>query len=107
MALAMSDAAPSESDLAFGQRVVSQGFVTPEHVRECLLLRYELQSRQGESAPRLRELLVSKGYLTLEQCERVMKTFTTPPPKGGEQAQAPRELPPDAAEAAKSPGNLM
>jgi serine/threonine protein kinase/Flp pilus assembly protein TadD len=103
----MSEDAPSESDLRFGQRVVSQGFVTPEHVRECLLLRYALQSREGKAAPRLSELLVSKGYLTLEQCERVMKTFSAPPPKSAEEKPAPRGLPPEVAEAAQSPGNLM
>jgi len=99
----MAEDAPSESDLRFGQRVVSQGFVTSEQVRECLLLRYQL----GRSAPRLSELLVKKGYLTPEQCERVLKTFTTPPPRSSDAAAAPRELPPDAAEAAQVPGNLM
>ncbi|HEV3028820.1 MAG TPA: hypothetical protein VG457_14670, partial [Planctomycetota bacterium] len=103
----MTEDAPSESDLRFGQRVVTQGFVTPEQVRECLLLRYELRSRDGKAAPRLSELLVQKGYLTLEQCDRVMKTFTSSPPASPEGAPTPRELPPDAAEAAQIPGNLM
>jgi len=107
MTFAMAEDAPSESDLRFGQRVVTQGFVTPEQVRECLLLRYELQSREGKTAPRLSELLVSKGFLTLEQCERVMKTFTSPPPMTAEASAAARELPPDAAAAAQTPGNLM
>jgi len=99
----MAEDAPSESDLRFGQRVVSQGFVTAEQVRECLLLRYQL----GRTAPRLSELMVKKGYLTPEQCERVLKTFTTPPPRSTEAGAAPREFPPDAAEAAQIPGNLM
>ncbi|HEV3028755.1 MAG TPA: serine/threonine-protein kinase, partial [Planctomycetota bacterium] len=103
----MDEHVPSESDLRFGQRVVSQGFVTPEQVRECLRLRYELRSPDGKPAPRLSELLVKKGYLTLEQCERVMRTFTSPPPVSAEAGAASRELPPDAAEAAQTPGNLM
>ncbi|HLY76152.1 MAG TPA: tetratricopeptide repeat protein [Planctomycetota bacterium] len=103
----MDEHAPSESDLRFGQRVVSQGFVTPEQVRECLRLRYELRPPDGKPAPRLSELLVKKGYLTLEQCERVMRTFSSQPPIGAETPAASRELPPDAAAAAQIPGNLM
>ena len=52
----MSEDVPSESDLRFGQLVVTAGFVTPDQVRECLRLRYELQSHGNQKpAPRLSE----------------------------------------------------
>jgi tetratricopeptide (TPR) repeat protein len=103
----MAEDVPSESDLRFGQLVVSQGFVTPDQVRECLRLRYELQSQGGEPAPRLRELLVGKGYLTLEQCERVMRMSASPPPMSEKALVAMQEVPPEVSAASQIPGNLI
>jgi tetratricopeptide (TPR) repeat protein len=104
----MSDDVPSESDLRFGQLVVSAGFVTPEQVRECLRLRYELQSHGNKKpAPRLSELLVGKGYLTAEQCDRLMRSTTSSLPVGSEASAHPQALPPEAAAAARIPGNVL
>jgi tetratricopeptide (TPR) repeat protein len=104
----MSEDVPSESDLRFGQLVVSQGFVTPKQVRECLRLRYELQSHGSKKpTPRLSELLVAKGYITPEQCERVMRSTSSSLPAGSDPNAIPPELPPEAAAAAQMPGNIL
>ena len=104
----MSESVPSESDLRFGQLVVSAGFVTPEQVRECLRLRYELQSTGAKKeAPRLSELLVGKGYITAEQCERLMRTRSSSMPGEPDSDAIPPGLPPEAEAAAQLPGNIM
>ena len=103
----MSEEAPSESDLRFGQLVVSAGFVTPEQVRECLRLRYELQSHGNKPAPRLSELLVGKGYITAEQCERLMRSRSSILPSGSDSSPVGHELPPEAASAALIAGNVL
>src|SRR5687768_4254644 len=104
----MTDSVPSESDLRFGQLVVSAGFVTPEQVRECLRLRYELQSTGAKKeAPRLSELLVGKGYITAEQCERLMRTRSSSMPGEPDSDAIPPGLPPEAETAAQLPGNVL
>jgi tetratricopeptide (TPR) repeat protein/tRNA A-37 threonylcarbamoyl transferase component Bud32 len=103
----MSEDVPSESDLRFGQLVVSAGFVTPEQVRDCLRLRYELQSLSSKAAPRLSELLVGKGYLTAEQADRLMRSTTSGLPAGLDATAGPHALPPEAATASQIPGNVM
>jgi serine/threonine protein kinase/Tfp pilus assembly protein PilF len=93
-----------DSDLRFGQLVVSQGLATPEQLRECLRLRYERSTgSSGPSATRLASILVERGYLTAEQCERMLKLSSsgiTPP-------TAIPALPPDVALAAADPSCVL
>jgi tetratricopeptide (TPR) repeat protein len=93
-----------DSDLRFGQLVVSQGLATPEQLRECLRLRYERSAdSSGASPSRLASILVERGYLTSEQCQRMLKicsTGVTPP-------TAIPTLPPDVALAAADPSCVL
>ncbi|HVE40117.1 MAG TPA: protein kinase [Planctomycetota bacterium] len=93
-----------DSDLRFGQLVVSQGLATPEQLRECLRLRYERSTDSSVASPtRLASILVERGYLTAEQCERMLKICSsgvTPP------AAIPA-LPPDVALAAADPSCIL
>jgi serine/threonine protein kinase/predicted Zn-dependent protease len=93
-----------DSDLRFGQLVVSQGLATPEQLRECLRLRYERSTdSSGASPTRLASILVERGYLTAQQCERMLKICSngvTPP-------SAMPALPPDVALAAADPSCVL
>jgi hypothetical protein len=98
---------PSESDLRFGQLVVSHGFVTSEQVRECLRLRYEYVSQRISPVPRLGDLLVSHGHLTAEQCERARRETSVVPPSQGEPSDGAARMPDVAAEALRTARNVM
>jgi tetratricopeptide (TPR) repeat protein len=98
---------PSESDLRFGQLVVSHGFVTSEQVRECLRLRYEYVTQRIRPIPRLGDLLVSHGYLTAEQCERARRETAAVPAKQGDPPKGAAGMPDAVAEALLTARNLM
>ena len=94
----------SESEKLFGERLVEQGLVKPEQVRECLALQEELRAADPSSVPGLGDLLHRKGYLTSEAHRKTMafqtgyETEANPPPE-----EVP--LPPEVMEALKTEGN--
>ena len=66
----------AEEDLLLGKLVIRQGLAKPEQVEQCLLLQMELFSYRVSPLPKLCELLVKKGYLTLDQLRQSMKRST-------------------------------
>ncbi len=67
----MSLSAPSKEDTVLGRVIVEQGLCTKQEVEDCLAMQAELAKDAG-SRP-LADLLLSNGYITPTQVERVRK----------------------------------
>src|SRR5687768_16651194 len=61
-------------DLQFGRAAVKLAFIKPEQLAQCLQLQEE-SCRQGKAIS-LREIFISKGYLTDSQVTILMKEST-------------------------------
>ncbi len=94
----MEDPAPGSNEL-FGDLLVGQGLVTPEHVRECLSLQEELRSLDVSPIPNLGELLLQKGYLSPQTYEKTVVLHT------GDEKFAEAEI--AAAEKVNLPAEVM
>lgn len=62
---------PALRDADLGRLLVATERVTPENVEECLGLQESIR-RSGGAAPALGEILISRGYVTQAQLERVL-----------------------------------
>lgn len=62
-----------EEDLLFGQLLVRKKFCTQEQVKECLHLQDQARKAIPQSAPRLGDILIRKGYIGLAQAEEVLR----------------------------------
>ncbi len=61
---------PEKADL--GQILLKRGVVRKEHLDECLMLQRAMAARDSTSVPRLGELLVQKGYCTLDAIQAAL-----------------------------------
>jgi pSer/pThr/pTyr-binding forkhead associated (FHA) protein len=59
-------------DIHFSKIVLGQSMASPENVEECLVLQDRYFHETGQ-VPRLGEILVQKGYLTVRQNNKVIK----------------------------------
>jgi len=98
-----SDSSPDlNAEGQFGNMLIKQGLTKPEYVRECLGIQADLVYRGVKPVPKLGELLVRKGYLTLAQFQQTMRTT-----RGGVATSQESGLPPEAADAAKDKANVF
>lgn len=61
-----------EDDLALGAFLSKRGFLSEEKVRDCLNAQ-DAPYREGRPFPRLRDLVVQKGYLTEQQLQVILR----------------------------------
>lgn len=61
-------------DIQFGKVVIEQKLASEEKVQECLGLQ-DRHFKEGGKMPRLGEILVQKGYLTIQQNNRLIKSL--------------------------------
>ena len=64
---------PTHPEVRFGQIAVEQGWTAPEQVQECLRFRVELAFAGISPLPPLGELLVQRGYLTVDRFRRLAR----------------------------------
>jgi tetratricopeptide (TPR) repeat protein len=101
----MGEPSASDHESLFARLVVEQGLARSEHVAECL---DDLRRRAAEgiqSLPKLGELLVARGYLTLEQFQQTLKPGG--PASGRAAGPGPSgTLPPEVTAAERDPANV-
>lgn len=100
----MGDPRLPQSETLFAQLLVEQGLATAEHVRECLEILAKLAAERATPVPRLMELLVRKGYLSLQQLDQTLRVSPWPSVAAMGSA-APPALPPEVAAAAEDRAN--
>lgn len=91
--------------MLFARLLVDQGMARAEHVEECLELQRRMTAAGGGSPPRLGELLVARGYLTLEQFQQTLRPKSNPGERGSSSAPA-GAVPPEVTAAQQDPANL-
>lgn len=73
----MSLTAPSKQDTTLGRVIVEQGLCTREEVEDCLNMQAELQREDNHRT--LADLLLSNGYITKTQLDRVRTAVVDEP----------------------------
>ena len=105
------DGRPLNPDVQFGKLVVEQGMARLEHVRECLRILESLAQRDVRPIPKLGELMVRKGYLTLNHFSRTMRetggTTIRYSPPGAPKNAVPDEVREAAADRANRFGKYI
>ncbi len=73
----MTTSAPSKMDTQLGRMIVDQGLCTRQEVQDCLAM---LQESDGHSTRTLADLLLTNGYLTQTQLQRLRTGGEEPAP---------------------------
>jgi tetratricopeptide (TPR) repeat protein len=89
-------------DLQFAELVVTQGICSREAVGECLSFLGRLIADGITPVPRLGELLVRRGLLSVERLNATHR-----PASSGAELDRIQDLPPEVAEAARDPANNL
>lgn len=97
-----------ENDVSLGDFILRKGFLPAEKLKECLSAQ-EAPYKEGRHFPRLEDLLVQKGHLTLQQLHVILRAWEQldqdVAKKPGSSPRVPRlqpAVPPPAAPAPKT-----
>ncbi len=92
--------AREREDRELGQALTRQGFTTPGQIEECFEVIADLRRKGAATIPRLGQLLLSKGYVTEEEINRILSMDDEEP---GATVSTPGPVVPDAAPAFPAP----
>ena len=97
---------PKNEEQFLRDKLIEEGLVKPEQVRECLALQNELRVRGVSPLPNLGEILREKGYLTPEAYQETVVLDVGPERESIESGSLEEvPLPPEVIEAVRKEEN--